>query len=71
MVAREEYNLCNEGGNCMDFIKRVFGVIVITAASTFAVCATNDLYNKYAHNEVERVKLKKKINNIIPFKREK
>lgn len=55
----------------MEFIKRIIGVIVITAASTFAVCATNDIYQKYAHNEVERVKLKKKINNIIPFKREK
>ena len=55
----------------MKLIKQVFGVIVITAASTVAVCATNDIYQKYAHNEVERVKLKKKINNIIPFKSDK
>lgn len=53
----------------MGLIKQVFGVIVITAASTMTVYAATDIYQKYAHNEVERVKLKKKITKIIPFKK--
>ena len=52
----------------MGLLKQIFGVMVITAASTVAGCVAGDLYNKYAHNEVERVKLKKKMTKIIPFK---
>ena len=55
----------------MGMIKDVSKMVVATAVTTLTACKVVDVYNKYAHNEVEKAKLKEKINNINPFNKTK
>lgn len=48
----------------MGMIKDVCKMVVATTVMTLTACKVTDTYNKYAHNEVEKAKLKEKINNI-------
>lgn len=51
----------------MNILRRLLYSALSISVMTVAMCATQDLYNKYAHNKTERTKLKKKIKKFNPF----
>ena len=55
----------------MVILKRLFYSAASISVMTVAMCATQDLYNKYAHNKTERTKLKNKIKKLNPFNKVK
>ena len=51
----------------MKTIKNVLSMVFATAISTLTMCKVVDLYNKYAHDDVARADLKRKIKKLFPF----
>lgn len=52
-------------------IKNVLGMMFATAVTTLTACKVVDLYNKYAHDEIARAELKRKIKKLNPFNKNK
>lgn len=51
----------------MDIIKSVGRIVFAATVSTLTACVIQDMYGKYAHNDIARANLKKKIKGLNPF----
>lgn len=51
----------------MSILKKLIYSALSISVMTISMCAAQDLYNKYAHDKVERTKLVNKIKKFNPF----
>ena len=54
----------------MGLIKKLCSIIIVTVITTLTACKVQEVYNRYAYNDIAKAELKRKIKGLNPFNKE-
>ena len=54
----------------MGLIKKLCNIIIVTVITTLTACKVQEVYNRYAYNDIAKAELKRKIKGLNPFNKE-